>query len=137
MERTVKERDRMVEKYKGLCVSKDKEIEALKGRLGERKRVACPRTPSEDVEGGVEGGGPSAGTTAAAAAAGMGKKKKKRKGEGVEGNVVGRHLEVLEEMMEAVLMGGSRVIGGFMRRRGSMCGSCQWTQTLWRRPRSS
>ena len=106
LERTVKERDRMVEKYKGLCVSKDKEIEALKGRLGERKRVACPRTPSEDVEGGVEGGGPSAGTTAAAAAAGMGKKKKKRKGEGVEGNVVGRHLEVLEEMMEAVLMGG-------------------------------
>ena len=107
LERTVKERDRMVEKYKGLCVSKDKEIEALKGRLGERKRVACPRTPSEDVEGGVEGGGPSAGTTsvATAAAAGMGKKKK-RKGEGVEGNVVGRHLEVLEEMMEAVLMGG-------------------------------
>lgn len=105
LERTVKERDRMVEKYKGLCVSKDKEIEALKEGLGERKRVACPRTPSEDVEGGVEGGGPSVGTTVAAAAA-TGKKKKKRKGEGVEGNVVGRHLEVLEEMMEAVLMGG-------------------------------
>jgi len=96
LERKVKERDRMVEKYKG-------EIAALRGRLAEyiaserkRKRVACPRTPSEDVEGG----GPSVGTTTAAATG------KKRKGEGVEGNVVGRHLEVLEEMMEAVLMGG-------------------------------